>query len=62
MADMNPSVLRPLGPTHPGLPFVRVRTAGSGQPAGSLTVFAVHATDGRRVPSRPAESARRAGI
>jgi neutral ceramidase len=39
---MNPNILRPLGPTDPELPFVLVRDAASGQPLGSLTVFAMH--------------------
>jgi hypothetical protein len=39
---MNPDILRPLGPTDPELPFVLVRDAASGQPLGSLTVFAMH--------------------
>lgn len=39
---LNPDILRPLGPTDPELPFVLARDAASGQPLGSLTVFAMH--------------------
>jgi hypothetical protein len=39
---MNPDILRPLGPTDPELPFVLARDAASGEPLGSLTVFAMH--------------------
>ena len=39
---LNTNIFRPLGPTDPDLPFVLVRDAASGQPRGSLTVFAMH--------------------
>ncbi|MHC1767139.1 MAG: neutral/alkaline non-lysosomal ceramidase N-terminal domain-containing protein [Verrucomicrobiia bacterium] len=39
---LNTSIFRPLGPTDPDLPFVLMRDAASGQPLGSLTVFAMH--------------------
>jgi hypothetical protein len=39
---LNPEILRPLGPTDPDLPFLLVRDVASGQPVGSLTVFAMH--------------------
>jgi hypothetical protein len=39
---LNPNILRPLGPIDPDLPFVLFHKADSGQPLGSLTVFAMH--------------------
>jgi neutral ceramidase len=39
---LNTNIFRPLGPTDSDVPFVLVRDAASGQPIGSLTVFAMH--------------------
>jgi neutral ceramidase len=39
---LNPNIARPLGPTDCDLSFVLARDAASGQPVGSLTVFAMH--------------------
>jgi hypothetical protein len=39
---LNTNIFRPLGPTDPDLSFVLVCDAASGQPRGSLTVFAMH--------------------
>lgn len=39
---LNPNILRPAGPTDPELQFVLARDAASGDPLGSLAVFAMH--------------------
>ena len=39
---MNPDIVRPAGLTDPDLPFLLMRDAGTSEPLGSLTVFAMH--------------------